>query len=362
MRTELMVSALLFLGVGCSATESGPEGDSSSSSSGTTAPPATSTTATTSAEASSSIFSTSSASSLGAESSSSFSESGASGASTTSTTSTTGNESVCAVGSFPETWPDGTSCPEDTFTVHRYSEDTFILRQSLCTGFEAPFLYLMFGDDRVLLEDTGYAGAQVAPVVYGIIDAWLAERGRTSIELVVANSHGHGDHVGGNNQFSGMPNTTVVGFDIPSISAFFGIENWREDVAAYDLGGRILDIIPIPGHQVAHLAIYDHGEGLLLTGDTLYPGRLYISSFEPYVASIDRMVTVLLDEEVCHVLGTHIEMTDQPGVDFPFGADEHPAERELQLGFEHLVELRDAVAAMDTPQQEVHDDFVIFPL
>ena len=90
--------------------------------------------------------------------------------------------------------------------------------------------------------------------------------------------------------------------------------------------------------------------------------RLYISSFDQYVASIDRMLTYLADEEVCHVLGTHIEMTDQPGIDFPFGADEHPAERELTLSFQHLVELRDAVAAMDTAQQEVHDDFIVFPL
>ena len=282
--------------------------------------------------------------------------------SASSSSTTGGTASICDVGSFPDTWPDGTSCPEDTFTVHRYSEDTFILRQSLCTGFEGPFLYLMFGEDRVLLEDTGYNGAQVAPVVYGLIDTWLAERGQESIELIVANSHGHGDHVGGNSQFAGMPNTTVVGFDVPGISTFFGIENWREDIVEYDLGGRMLDVIPIPGHQAAHLAFYDHGDGLLLTGDTLYPGRLYISSFDAYVASIDRMVTYLSDEEVCHVLGTHIEMTDQPGVDFPFGADEHPAERELQLGFEHLVELRDAVAAMGSPQQEVHDDFIIFPL
>jgi hydroxyacylglutathione hydrolase len=65
---------------------------------------------------------------------------------------------------------------------------------------------------------------------------------------------------------------------------------------------------------------------------------------------------------VCAVLGTHIEMTDQPGVDFDFGADEHPGERELWLGLEHLVELRDAVVAMDTPMIEVHDDFIIYPL
>ncbi len=355
---ELMFSAVLLLGAGCASPAGTPEADGSSST-GTTPPVGTA-----SSNAATTGGSTETTAAPGASSgtSSTSASSDTSQSGTASSTGTTGNASICDGGSFPDAWPDGTACPEDTFTVHRYSENTFILRQSLCTGFEGPFLYLMFGQDRVLLEDTGYAGAQVAPVVYGLIDTWLAERGRESIELVVANSHGHGDHVGGNSQFVGMPNTTVVGFDVPSISSFVGIQNWREDIVAYDLGGRVLDVIPIPGHQSAHIALYDHGDGLLLTGDTLYPGRLYISSFDAYVASIDRMVTRLADEEVCHVLGTHIEMTDQPGVDFRFGADQHPGERELQLSFEHLVELRDAVAAMGTPQQEVHDDFIIFPL
>ena len=167
-------------------------------------------------------------------------------------------------------WQDGTSCPEDNVQVHRYSENTFILRQSLCTGFEGPFLYLLFGEDRVLLEDTGYNGVDVASVVGEVIDGWLAEQGRDSIELVVVNSHGHGDHVGGNNQFQGAANTTVVGFDVASISDFFGIDNWREEIVEYDLGGRVLDVIPIPGHQSAHVAFFDRNEGLLFTGDTLF--------------------------------------------------------------------------------------------
>ncbi|MBV1861051.1 MAG: MBL fold metallo-hydrolase, partial [Nannocystaceae bacterium] len=252
MRTKLMSATVLLLHAACSnpTAGSGVEGPSSSSTENT--PQATDPSAASTSDGPGGTLRTTSSSTLGTESSSTASGSEASGS---GTTSTTGRTSICQAGSFPEAWPEGTSCPEDTLTVHRYSEDTFILRQSLCTGFEGPFLYLMFGEDRVLLEDTGYNGAQVAPVVYGIIESWLAEHGRESIELVVANSHGHGDHVGGNGQFTGMPNTTVVGFDVPSISAFFGINNWPEDIVQYDLGGRVLDIIPIPGHQSAHLAL-----------------------------------------------------------------------------------------------------------
>lgn len=280
----------------------------------------------------------------------------------TAGTGTTGGPSICT-GVFPTTWQDGTRCAgEELVQVHRYDEDTYILRQSLCTSFEGPFMYLLFGEDRVLLEDTGDGGIPIDGVVYGIIDDWLAENARDAIDLVVVSSHAHGDHVQGNQLFDGQPNTTVVDPTVSSLSEYFGIASWPDDIATFDLGGRSVDVIPIPGHQQAHIALWDPSHGLLLTGDTLYPGRLYINNFAPYVESIQRMVDHVADQEVCWVLGTHVEMTNTPGVDFDFGAQEHPDEHPLQLGIEHLVELRDAVDAMANPQQEVHDDFIIYPL
>src|SRR5687768_977690 len=57
------------------------------------------------------------------------------------------------MGSLPAAWiRGGPDCGEEPdIQVHRYGASTFILRQSLCTSFEAPFLYLLFGEDRVLL-------------------------------------------------------------------------------------------------------------------------------------------------------------------------------------------------------------------
>lgn len=277
--------------------------------------------------------------------------------------STTGDPGACA-GELPAAWNDGTACAsEPEIQIHQYDPNTVILRQSLCTSFEGPFMYLLFGQDRVLLQDTGAGGIQIANAVYGIIDDWLAANGKDSIELVVTNSHAHGDHVAGNSQFSGQPNTTVVGASSAAVSAFFGIDTWPTDTATYDLGDREIDVIPIPGHQADHVALYDHGTGWLLTGDTLYPGRLYISNFSQYVESIERLVDFTEPLDVCHVMGTHIEMTTTPGVDFDFGATMHPGEHPLPLGRDHLVELRDALAAMNgTPMLEPHDDFIIYPL
>ncbi|MEM7157895.1 MAG: MBL fold metallo-hydrolase [Myxococcota bacterium] len=277
--------------------------------------------------------------------------------------SSTGGETQECRGTFPRQWINGTACGEPQIQVHYYDEDTVILRQSLCTSFEGPFMFLLFGEDQVLLEDTGDGNIPIADEVYGVIDDWLAANGRDSIELLVVNSHAHGDHLQGNGLFDGQPSTTVISPNVGALSSYFGIGTWPDDIVSHDLGGRVVDVIPIPGHQTSHIALFDHGSGLLLTGDTLYPGRLYIADFPEYVESIERMVAHTETEEVCHVLGTHIEMTQTAGQDYPFGADAHPDERELALHREHLVELRDAVVAMGgEPSYEAHDDFIIFPL
>ena len=133
-------------------------------------------------------------------------------------------------------------------------------------------MYLLFGQDKVLLLDTGAGGIPIHDTVQAIIDAWLAAHGQASIQLVVAHTHGHGDHVAGDAQFTGQPNTTVVGTSQAAVADFFGITNWPNDSVTYDLGGRIARRHRDPRPPVAHIAIYDRDTALLLTGDTLYPG------------------------------------------------------------------------------------------
>ena len=53
-----------------------------------------------------------------------------------------------------------------------------------------------------------------------------------------------------------------------------------------DLGGRVLEIIPTPGHHPSAVAIYDEATGMLLTGDTVYPGRLYVQDFPAFQDSL----------------------------------------------------------------------------
>jgi glyoxylase-like metal-dependent hydrolase (beta-lactamase superfamily II) len=104
-----------------------------------------------------------------------------------------------------------------------------------------------------------------------------------------------------------------------------------------------LDILPIPGHQPASIAVYDRRTGILLTGDTFYPGRLYVRDTSAFANSIDRLTAFAANHRVTHMLGAHVEQTRTPFRDYPIGTVDQPEEHELDLGRARLVELDSVV-------------------
>jgi glyoxylase-like metal-dependent hydrolase (beta-lactamase superfamily II) len=264
---------------------------------------------------------------------------------------------------FPEQWTDGTNPSEAQTQVQRVDVDTYVIRQSVRTNFEAPFLYLLFGKDRAILFDSGAGGLKIRPVIDGLVAQWLGEHHRASIPLIIAHTHGHGDHHQGDAEFVGRPDTTVVGLTPDQVAGFFGIRRWPTDVAVFDLGGRKLSIIPAPGHQPAHIIVFDPRTRWLIAGDSLYPGRLYVRDFPAYRDSIDRVAAFCRGRRVSWILGAHIEMTDQPGKDFANAAPSHPNEHRLELPFADLLELQRGLHGMgDAAVRQTHDDFIVFPL
>lgn len=267
-------------------------------------------------------------------------------------------------GVLPRKWnragPDCTKVPP--FEVHRYNDDFFILRQSGCTHYEKPFLYLLFGTERALLVDTGAGNVDVAAVVGGVISTWLAGQRRESIHLVVVHSHSHADHVAGDDQFIGQPHTTLVPPDLESVQRYFGFTNWPHDLAQYDLGERVVDVIAIPGHDRSDLALYDRQTAILLSGDTLYPGRLYVEDGAAFTASVRRLTQFVQRHPLAHILGCHIENSSIPFVDYPVGTVDQPDEHALELDFDHLFELDEALRAMEgRVVKRVMRDFTIWP-
>lgn len=267
-------------------------------------------------------------------------------------------------GTLPASWATGgPNCVElPAWQIHEYNPTFFILRESGCTNYEKPFLFLFFGKERALLIDTGAGASDAATVTQILIGKWLEQNKRASIALVVAHTHGHGDHVEGDKGFQGMANVTLIPATVEANQKAFGISKWPEQPGQIDLGDRVIDVLAIPGHQVAHLAYYDRRTGILLTGDHLYPGRLYVTDFPAYLASTRRLVEFTEGKPVAHILGNHIEQSSTPYVDYPVGTRYQPQEHTFELGRAHLLELLDGLEKLHgQPRRVLFRDFTIDP-
>jgi len=186
--------------------------------------------------------------------------------------------------------------------------------------------YLIVGNKQALLFDTGM----------GIGDIRKVTSKLTSRPVVVLNSHTHNDHVGGNWEFTfvyGMDTeftrTNAKGSredaqaeiapdqlcgDLPKgfNPKTYATKPWKISRAILDgfkinLGGRTLEVISTPGHTPDAIALLDRGNGLLFTGDTYYPGPIWLfrpeTDLDAYVDSVKRLAA--LSPELKLVLGAH---------------------------------------------------------
>jgi hydroxyacylglutathione hydrolase len=237
-------------------------------------------------------------------------------------------------GSMDVHWdPGAETCPvgkSDPIQVHRYNAQTIILREKLCSTWEAPFMYLLIGNNRALLIDTGdIADPNMMPLEAQVMSL-LPGESAAKLPLLVVHSHGHLDHRAGDPQFEAVNGVQLVRSDVEHVRKYFGFSDWPNGRAQIDLGGRIVDVLPAPGHHPAQLVYYDRNTGLVFSGDFLLPGRLLVDDWSAYEASAQRVAEFLKDRPVSFVLGGHIEK-NRSGDLLPWQATFHPDEHALQL-------------------------------
>ena len=217
------------------------------------------------------------------------------------------------------------------FEVYRVAPATFAIyepRQS-----EETISYLIVGTKQAVLFDTGMGIGNLRAVVARL----------TSRPVVVLNSHTHNDHVGDNWQFPyifGMDTAFTrnnakgssaaaqqeigegqtcgdlpKGFD----SAKYATKPWKVSLFVHDgfkinLGGRTVEIIATPGHTPDAISLIDRANGLLFTGDTYYPGVIWLyrpeTDFPAYLTSVKKLAA--LAPEIKMVLGAHNVPVAQP--------------------------------------------------
>jgi hydroxyacylglutathione hydrolase len=258
--------------------------------------------------------------------------------------------------------PDCDRSTDPPLQVVAVDEDTFVIRQSKCINFEAPFLYLLLGKEVALLHDTGAtADADLFPIrhtVEGLI-------GRRSLRIT--HSHGHGDHWAGDAQFTDLPPGSVAPIGADEVAEFFGIEDWPTGDASLDLGDRPIDVLPTPGHLADHVVLFDRRTGFLLSGDTLLPGTLTVRDWPAYRESTKRLArfvpeTAARGNPVRSILGAHIEMSTT-GELYELGTTYQPEEAPLPLTVDDLFALEAMLEeAGEIPRSIPGNRFVVEPV
>jgi len=269
---------------------------------------------------------------------------------------------------FPEMrWdPGAEDCtPDQQLTqVHAYDETTIVIRQNPCVDYEANLLYLLIGDERALLLDSGATDdPQLTAQLTDLVSKYLVKPDGSRLPLVVAHTHGHQDHRAGDAAFAAQPETTVVPVDSEGMRKFFGLQNWPEGGANFELGNRRIEVTPTPGHHPDHLVFIDSRTRLLFSGDFLLPGRLLVDDIEAYEASALRVIEAVNAHGVQFALGAHIEMAAN-GELYSGGTSFHPDERALPLPFdsERAVALRQALQDFNGFYSRHPDYAVVHPI
>ncbi len=200
---------------------------------------------------------------------------------------------------------------------------------------EGTISYLIVGQQRALLFDTGMGIGDLKSIVTSL----------TKLPVTVLNSHTHNDHVGSNWQFSTVYGIDTaftrknaqgshtdaqaeiepteicgdlpVGFDRKSYSTRpWTITKFLHGGDLIDLGGRSLKVIATPGHTPDAVSLYDKANGLLFTGDTFYPGTIWLyrpeTDLQAYRKSIQSLATLAPGAE--YVLGAHDFPLSSPSV------------------------------------------------
>lgn len=206
---------------------------------------------------------------------------------------------------------------DDWFQVYRIRPGVFAIYEP--HQFEEVISYLIVGENRGLLFDTGLGVGKIHEVVADL----------TKLPIIVLNSHTHFDHTGGNADFTEIFNqespftranskgqSNILTHDalkperlcgpLPKgVSASsYAIRPWHiahrlKDGERFNLGGRELEVIFTPGHTPDSLCLLDRAQGLLFTGDTFYPGPIYLfmpeTDFAAYAKSIARLAKLAPD-------------------------------------------------------------------
>ena len=226
--------------------------------------------------------------------------------------------SAQTTGSFCDSLPraqyadyDLHSASNEWFQVYEVAPQIFAIYEPW--QWQEVISYLIIGKSTAVLFDTGNGMGDIKAVTDQLTDKPIA----------VVNSHAHIDHVGGNYQFDKIV-SVATDFTIDRAkgrgNAFvreeasaaalckslpkgvtednhhikpFEIHDVVKSGHKIDIGGRVLELISVPGHTPDSIVMIDRASGYMWTGDTYYYGPIWLYAPETDLEAYQETINFL---------------------------------------------------------------------
>lgn len=143
-------------------------------------------------------------------------------------------------------------------------------------------MFLLVGTEKALLVDSGY----------GLLDLPALIREVTEMPVILVNTHGHLDHANGSWQFENaylrsedmdlykkhasedfLKESFAGKVDTLQLKAMMAASPAKllplDDVSSFDIGGRCITVLHMPGHTRGSVCLLDEANHAVFTGDNL---------------------------------------------------------------------------------------------